>query len=133
MRSRCRRRWLAVLALAAAWASPAVAFEPLGAPFAATNPALRAPAPPTSPLAAPGRQPVTLPPAYPAAARGTVPLPSSGPTLVFPGRASPGGNHVWVSGRTETTLSLGPDGRISQGLEYLPGRFERRGEGLPER
>jgi hypothetical protein len=125
--------WLGGLVLAAAGAAPAAAFEPLGAPFAAANPALRPAAPPTLPSAAPGRSPVTLPPAYAAPARGAAPLPSSGAPLVFPGYTSPSGEHVWVSGRTEPTFSLGADGRIIHGLEHVPGRFERRSDPPPDR
>jgi hypothetical protein len=124
---------LAAALAAIAGAAPAGAFEPLGAPFVTANPALRPPGPAILPSAAPGRSPVVLPPAYPAPPRGSVTLPSSGEPLVFPVRVSPRGDHVWVPGRTETTLNLGADGRIRYGLEYVPGRFERQIHPGPDR
>jgi hypothetical protein len=74
-----------------------------------------------------------MPPAYPAAARGAVPLPGSAGPLVLPAQVSPRGEHMWVPGRTETTLNLGADGRITYGLEYVPGRFERQANPVPDR
>jgi len=126
------RSWLSAIALVALCMTPAGAFEPLGAPFVGAG---RVPASPTAtlPSAPPGRSPVALPPAYPPLPRSSVPLPSSGAPLVFPGYVSPHGDQVWVSGRTETTISLDAAGRVTYGLEYLPGHFDRRAEPRSDR
>ena len=126
------RSWLSAIALVALCMTPAGAFEPLGAPFVGAG---RVPASPTAtlPSAPPGRSPVALPPAYPLPLRSSVPLPSSGAPLVFPGYVSPHGDQVWVSGRTETTISLDAAGRVTYGLEYLPGHFDRRAEPRSDR
>jgi hypothetical protein len=80
---------------------------------------------------------IVLPPAYPAPPPGFVPLPASGPPLILvapgarvegpPAVPSPGAapRPVWLPGRSEVVIGLGPGGRVTQILRYTPGRFVR--------
>lgn len=76
------------------------------------------------------RRYVIIPPAYPAPPPGFLPLPSSGSPLVLrePGirdSGAPPDRPIWTPARTEVVVGIDSKGRITNVLEYTPGRFDR--------